>query len=163
MDVKNEINQTNKQTLFDTITFARQFTCFTVMTVSSNLWRKESRFRFHYTFNPYCLGHIKKWDSSIKHWLLHRLVSSWVNYPACTCTSAAVYRICGISYKYVYRAAVHILKAIKNSTGTSVVFPVNINFIHYVLVITSVPNVGERFTKTWAQLHSSAKKLLKND
>ena len=26
--------------------------------------------------------------------------------------------------------------------------PVNISFIHYVLVLTSLPNVGERFTKT---------------
>ena len=51
----------------------------------------------------------------------------------------------------------NILKAIKNATGTSVVFPVNISFIHYVLVLTSVPNVGERFIKTWAQLHTSAK------
>ena len=42
---------------------------------------------------------------------------------------------------------VNILKAIKNATGTSVVFPVNISFMHYVLVLTSVPNVGERFTK----------------
>ena len=42
----------------------------------------------------------------------------------------------------------YILKAIKNATGTSVFFPVNISFIHYVLVLTSVPNVGERFTKT---------------
>ena len=42
----------------------------------------------------------------------------------------------------------HILKAIKNATGTSVVFPVNISFLHYVLLLTSVPNVGERFTKT---------------
>ena len=57
----------------------------------------------------------------------------------------------------------NILKAIKNATGTSVVFPVNISFIHYVLVLTSVPNVGERFTKTLAQLHTSAKKLAKND
>ena len=39
-------------------------------------------------------------------------------------------------------------KAIKNATGTSVVFPVNISFIHYVLVLTSVPNEGERLTKT---------------
>ena len=45
---------------------------------------------------------------------------------------------------YIY----NILKAIKNATGTSVVFPVDISFIHYVLVLTSVPNVGERFTKT---------------
>ena len=52
-----------------------------------------------------------------------------------------------------------ILKAIKNATGTSVVFPVDISFIHYVLVLTSVPNIGERFTKTWAQLHTSAKKF----
>ena len=42
----------------------------------------------------------------------------------------------------------YILKAIKNATGTSVVFPVNTSFIHYVLVLTSVPSVGERFTKT---------------
>ena len=41
-----------------------------------------------------------------------------------------------------------ILKAIKNATGTSVIFPVNISFIQYVLVLTSVPNEGERFTKT---------------
>ena len=47
-----------------------------------------------------------------------------------------------------YKEMQHILKAIKNTTGTSVVFPVNISFIHYVLVLTSVPNVGERFTKT---------------
>ena len=26
---------------FDFITFARHFTCFTVMTISSDLWRKE--------------------------------------------------------------------------------------------------------------------------
>ena len=44
--------------------------------------------------------------------------------------------------------SVTILKAIKNETGTSVVFPVNISFIHYVLVLTSGPNEGERFTKT---------------
>ena len=43
---------------------------------------------------------------------------------------------------------VYILKAIKNATGTSVVFPVNISFIHYVLVLTNVPNVGERLIKT---------------
>ena len=29
--------------------------------------------------------------------------------------------------------------------------------IHFVLILTSVPNVGERFTETWAQLHNSAK------
>ena len=28
---------------FDIITFARHFTCFTVMTISSDLWRKERR------------------------------------------------------------------------------------------------------------------------
>ena len=51
----------------------------------------------------------------------------------------------------------HILKAIKNATGTSVIFPINISLIHFVFVLTSVPNVGERFTETWAQLHTSAK------
>ena len=41
-----------------------------------------------------------------------------------------------------------ILKAIKNATGTSVIFPINTGLIHFVVVLTSVPNVGERFTKT---------------
>ena len=45
-------------------------------------------------------------------------------------------------------SVINILKAIKNATGTSVVFPVNVSFIHYVLVLTSVPNVGKCFTKT---------------
>ena len=43
---------------------------------------------------------------------------------------------------------VYILKAITNATGTSVSFPINISFMHFVFVLTSVPNVGERFTKT---------------
>ena len=42
----------------------------------------------------------------------------------------------------------YILKAIKNATGTSVIFPINTRLIHFVVVLTSVPNVGERFTKT---------------
>ena len=41
----------------------------------------------------------------------------------------------------------NILKAIKNATGTSVIFPINISLIFFVFVLTSVPNVGERFTK----------------
>ena len=51
----------------------------------------------------------------------------------------------------------YILKAIKNATGTSVIFPINISFIHFVFVLTSAPIVGERFTKTLAQLHTSVK------
>ena len=51
----------------------------------------------------------------------------------------------------------HILKAIKNATGTCVIFPINISLIHFVFILTNVPNVGERFTETWAQLHTSAK------
>ena len=43
--------------------------------------------------------------------------------------------------------SVYILKAIKNATGTSDIFPKNISLIHVVFVPTSVPNVGERFTK----------------
>ena len=42
----------------------------------------------------------------------------------------------------------YILKAIKNATGTSVIFPINTGLIHFVVVLTSVPNVRERFTKT---------------
>ena len=43
---------------------------------------------------------------------------------------------------------IHILKAIKNATGISVIFPINISLIHVGLVLTNVPNVGECFTKT---------------
>ena len=53
----------------------------------------------------------------------------------------------------------YILKAIKNATGTSVIFPININLIHFVFVLTSVPNVEERFTKSLAQWHTSAKNV----
>ena len=42
----------------------------------------------------------------------------------------------------------HILKAIKNATGTSVIFPKNISLIHFVFVPTSAPNVEERLTKS---------------
>ena len=41
-----------------------------------------------------------------------------------------------------------ILKAIKDATGTNVIFPINISLIHFVFVLTSAPNVGERLTKT---------------
>ena len=41
-----------------------------------------------------------------------------------------------------------ILKAIKNTTGRSVIFPINISLIHFVCVLTSVPNEGECLTKT---------------
>ena len=58
---------------------------------------------------------------------------------------------------------IYILKAIKNATGTSVIFPININLIHFVFVLTSAPNLGDRFTKTGAQLQTSAKNLMKND
>ena len=50
----------------------------------------------------------------------------------------------------------YILKAIKNATGISVIFPINISLIHFGFVLTNVSNVGEYFTKTWAQLHTSA-------
>ena len=62
-----------------------------------------------------------------------------------------------------YVKLVNILKAIKNATGTSAIFPINISLIHFVFVLTSVTNVGERFTKTCAQLHTSAKNFSKND
>ena len=40
------------------------------------------------------------------------------------------------------------LKPLKMQTGTSVIFPTNISLIHVVFVLTSVPNVRDRFTKT---------------
>ena len=43
---------------------------------------------------------------------------------------------------------IYILKAIKNATGTSVNFHINNSLIHFVFILTSVPNVGERFIKT---------------
>ena len=42
----------------------------------------------------------------------------------------------------------YILKATKNATGTSVIFPIDITLIHFVFVLTSAPNVGEHFTIT---------------
>ena len=62
-----------------------------------------------------------------------------------------------ILFRLISNNLINILKAIKNATGTSVICPINISLIHFVFVLTSVPNVGERFTETWAQLHTSAK------
>ena len=42
----------------------------------------------------------------------------------------------------------NILKAIKNATGTSVIFPINTRLIHFDVVLTNASNIGERFTKT---------------
>ena len=66
-------------------------------------------------------------------------------------------------YNKLGMGIVYILKAIKNATGTSVIFPINISLTHFVFVLTSVPNVGEPFTKIWAQLHTSAKNFGEND
>ena len=41
-----------------------------------------------------------------------------------------------------------ISKAIKNATATRAIFPINISLVHFVFVLTSFPNVVERFTKT---------------
>ena len=54
-----------------------------------------------------------------------------------------------LTYKKMHQCFNHIiLKAIKSATGTSVIFSINISLKHFVFVLTSVPNVGERFTKT---------------
>ena len=49
---------------------------------------------------------------------------------------------------YYQLSSIYILKAIKNTTGTSVIFPINISLIHFVFVLTSIPKVREGFTKT---------------
>ena len=49
------------------------------------------------------------------------------------------------------------LKPLNTQLVQVLFFPINISLIFFVFVLTSVPNVGERFTKTWAQLHTSAK------
>ena len=56
-----------------------------------------------------------------------------------------------------------ILKAIKNATGTSVIFPINISLIQFVFVLTSVPNVGERLPKLELNFTLMSKILVKND
>ena len=53
-----------------------------------------------------------------------------------------------IQERLLLLTSISILKAIKNATGTSVIFHINNSLIHFVFVLTSVPNVGERFTKT---------------
>ena len=55
---------------------------------------------------------------------------------------------CGKMMKRFSDTFACILKAIKNATSTSVIFPINFSLIHFVFVLTSVPNVGERFTET---------------
>ena len=50
-----------------------------------------------------------------------------------------------------------IFKTIKNSTGTSVVFLINMSKVHFVYVSTSLPFVRERYSKNWTRLHTSAK------
>ena len=62
-----------------------------------------------------------------------------------------------VGFPFSHAICESILKAIKNATGTSVNFHINNSLIHFVFVLTSVPNVGERFIKTCAQLHTSAK------
>ena len=52
-----------------------------------------------------------------------------------------------VGYLHFIFVTENILKAIKNATGTSVIFPINISLIHFFFVVTSVPNVGERFAK----------------
>ena len=51
----------------------------------------------------------------------------------------------------------NILKVIKNSTVASVVFLINMSFIHFDYVSTSSPFVQERYCKNWTRLHTSAK------
>ena len=63
----------------------------------------------------------------------------------------------GDDFLLLFSNCTYILKAIKNATGTSVILSINISLIHFVFVLTIVPNVGERFTKARDQLHISAK------
>ena len=50
---------------------------------------------------------------------------------------------------YSYKKYIkYILIPIKNATGISVIFAINISLIYFVFVLKNVPNVGERFTKT---------------
>ena len=106
---------------------------------------KESRSRCPYTFYPYCLGHIKIRDSSIIHWLLHRWFLSYAEYPTCTCTSADVFRICGISHMYMYRAAVHSLDAeftVLEMTTSNAFFLVSSRFCTISNMLLSCQRIG---------------------
>ena len=53
----------------------------------------------------------------------------------------------------------NILKAIKNATGVSVVFLINMSVIHFDYVSTSLPFLRECYCKNWTRLHTSAKFL----
>ena len=56
----------------------------------------------------------------------------------------------------------HILKAIKTQLIEILFFPIYSHVTPFVWVFTNYPNVQERFSKTWAWLRTSAKKIGKN-
>ena len=48
------------------------------------------------------------------------------------------------------------LKPLKNATGASVVFLINMSVIYIVYLLTSLPFVRERHSRNWTHLHTSA-------
>ena len=70
----------------------------------------------------------------------------YVEYPTCRCTSADVYRICGISYMYMYRAAVHSLDAeftvLEMTTSNAFFFLVSSRFCTISNMLLSCQRIG---------------------
>ena len=65
----------------------------------------------------------------------------YVEYPTCTCTSADVYRICGISYMYMYRAALHSLDA-ELTVSRMPFFLVSLRFCTISYMLLSCQRIG---------------------
>ena len=76
-----------------------------------------------------------------------RITKALIRLRVCAGWSAPVL-FANLQRQVFSRRGPYILKAIKNATGTSVIFPINISLIHFVFVQTSVPNVGKHLTKT---------------
>ena len=122
---------------------------------------------------PPFLGNSRDFDVSSLHSYLRLIYikSSWSScfqgiwplFNLFSCSDFLPAHPASFTHNFSLGCKVFILKAIKNATGTSVIFPISISLIHFVFVLTSVPNVGERFTKIWAQLHTSVKMFGEND
>ena len=70
-------------------------------------------------------------------------------FPTCTCTSADVYRICGISYMYMYRAAVHSLDAeftVLEMTTSNAFFSRELKILYHFKHASILPAYRTRLT-----------------
>ena len=74
---------------------------------------------------------------------------SYVEYPTFTCTSADVYRICRISFMYMYRAAVHSLDAeftVLEMSTSNAVFLCELKILYHFIHASILPTYRTRLT-----------------